>query len=209
VGRVSITGPRIRALRSSRSFRIGGRLLDFSGRPISAAAVFLQSRGFFPKLQAAGGSWTSLGSVTTDKTGAFRARIPAGPSRSIKVTYGYGASATVAEADFTVPAAIDLRAQRTRVRNGNSGVFKGRVGGPIPSGGVFVALEVREPNRWVPVATTRRWVKTSNTGTFALAYRFLRTFRPATYRFRVVADEDSAFQYRRGTSRAVNVHVRP
>ena len=88
-------------------------------------------------------------------------------------------------------------------------MFRGRVAGPIPSGGVFVALEVREPNRWVPVATTRRWVKTSNTGTFTLAYRFLRTFQPATYRFRVVADEDSAFQYRRGTSRTLNVHVRP
>jgi hypothetical protein len=208
-GRMSITGPRVRALRTSRSFRIAGRLLDAAGKPLSGAAVLIQSRGFFPKSQTGGGYWTSLGSTTTDRDGVFRARIPAGPSRSIKVTYGYGASATVAQADFTVPAAIELHADRTHVRNGSSGVFKGRVAGPIPSGGVFVALEVREPNRWVPVATTRRWVKTSSTGTFTLAYRFLRTFQPATYRFRVVADEDSAFQYRRGTSRAINFHVRP
>ena len=30
---------------------IAGRLLDVGGKPISGAAVFLQSRGFFPKLQ--------------------------------------------------------------------------------------------------------------------------------------------------------------
>jgi hypothetical protein len=209
VGHISISRPRARGLRSSGSFTIQGRLLDVAGTPLPRAVVFIQSRSYFPKLQAAGRPWTSLGSSTTDKEGTFRAHIPAGPSRSIKVTYGYGASAAVAQAEFTVPATVDLRAERTRVRNGRSAVFRGRVAGPIPSGGVFVALEVREPNRWVPVATTRRWVKTSNTGTFTLAYRFLRTFQPATYRFRVVADEDSAFQYRRGTSRALTVHVRP
>ena len=59
------------------------------------------------------------------------------------------------------------------------------------------------------MATTRRLVRTSDSGTFKLAYRFLKTFRPATYRFRVVADEDSAFLYARGASRSINVHVRP
>jgi hypothetical protein len=209
LAQLSLRGPRLRALPAARSFRIAGQLLDLRGHPLPGAAIFVQSRVFLPKLQAGGGSWTGLGSTMTDKAGVFRMRIPAGPSRSIKMTYGYGVSAVTAQADFTVPAAIDLRAERTRVRNGSSGVFKGRVAGPIPSGGVFVALEVREGNRWVPVATTRRWVKTSSFGTFTLAYRFLRTFQPATYRFRVVADEDSAFQYRRGTSRAINVHVRP
>jgi hypothetical protein len=208
-GQISISRPRAGGLRSSRSFTITGRMLDVAGRPLPQAVVFVQSRSYFPKLHAAGGSWTSFGSTTTDKDGTFHARIPAGPSRSIKVTYGYGASASDAQVDFTVPAAVDLRAERTRVRNGSSAVFRGRVASPIPSGGVFVALEVREPKRWVPVATTRRWVKTSGTGSFTLAYRFLRTFHPATYRFRVVADEDSAFQYRRGTSRTINVHVRP
>ena len=108
-----------------------------------------------------------------------------------------------------VPAQVTVRPNRTRIRNGKSVVLSGRVAGPIPAGGVLVAMEVREPGRWIPVATTRRWVRTRASGTFTLSYRFLRTFRPATYRFRIVADEDSAFQYGRGASRAVNIHVRP
>ena len=107
-----------------------------------------------------------------------------------------------AQTDVIVPAQVTVRAKRTRIRNGRSAVLSGRVAGPIPHGGVLVAMEVREPNRSVPVATTRRWVRTRTSGTFTLSYRFLRTFRPTTYRFRVVADEDSAFQYGRGASRA-------
>jgi hypothetical protein len=72
-----------------------------------------------------------------------------------------------------------------------------------------VGMEVREPGRWIPVATTRRWVRTRASGTFTLSYRFLKTFRPARYRFRVVADEDSAFPYGRGASRSIDVRVRP
>ena len=88
-------------------------------------------------------------------------------------------------------------------------VFTGRVSAPVPTGGLPVSLEAREPGRWVPVATTRRRVRTNSKGAFALRYRFTRTFSPATYRFRVVSDEDSAYPYSRGASRSVTVRVRP
>ena len=119
------------------------------------------------------------------------------------------APAALAETNVTAPARVIVRARRTRVRNGRSVTLRGRVSGPIPRGGVRVALEVREPSRWIPVATTRRLVRTSNSGSFTLAYRFRKTFRPATYRFRVVANEDSGFPYSRGASRPIDVHVRP
>ena len=104
---------------------------------------------------------------------------------------------------------MTARARRARVRNRHSAVFRGRVAGPLPPGGVLVALEAREPRRWVPVATTRRWVRTNAAGEFSLRYRFTRTFSPTTYRFRVVVGEDSAFQYTRGVSRTLSVRVRP
>jgi hypothetical protein len=88
-------------------------------------------------------------------------------------------------------------------------VFDGGVAGPIPGGGLLVSLEAREPDRWVPAATTQRRVRTSASGRFTLRYHFRRTFSPTNYRFRIVADEDSAFPYARGVSRSITIRVRP
>lgn len=209
---LSITGPSARRLSSSAAFRLSGRLLDLAGAPIANAIVDIHTRPFFPAAGAATGDWTALGSAMTDPDGVFRAQIPGGASRSIQVTYASGRRDTapaVVQTNVAIAASITAKARSTRVRNRRSVVIRGRVAGPIPRGGVAVALEVREPDRWIPVATTRRLVRTSDSGGFVLAYRFLKTFRPATYRFRVVADEDSAFPYARGASRSIDIHVRP
>jgi hypothetical protein len=210
---LTLTGPSVRRLPSAGAFRLAGRLLDLEGNPIPRAIVTIQTRPYFPKSGATTDAWTPLGSAMTDADGQFLAQIPAGASRSIVASYRPGAAdqppAAVAETNAVAPASVVARPNRTRVRNGRSVVLRGRVAGPIPHGGVRVALEVREPSRWIPVATTRRLVRTSNTGSFTLGYRFRKTFRRATYRFRVVANEDSGFAYSRGASRAIDVHVRP
>jgi hypothetical protein len=212
LAQLTLTGPAVRRLPSAGAFRLGGRLLDLDGNPIPQAIVTIQTRTYFPKSGATTGAWAPLGSAITDADGQFFAQIPAGASRSILVGYRPGAAdqppAAVAETNVVAPARIVVRAKRTRVRNGESVILRGRVAGPIPRGGVRVALEVREPSRWIPVATTRRLVRTSNSGSFQLAYRFRKTFRPATYRFRVVANEDSGFPFSRGASRPIDVHVR-
>jgi hypothetical protein len=173
----------------------------------------IRVRSLLPKAGIAIGAWTDAGHVITDTDGRFQARIPAGASRSILVTYRAFASdvdpSATATANLVVPARITVRARRSLVRNGRSVVFRGRVADPLPPGGVSVALEVRDGARWVPVATTRRLVRTTGSGSFTLAYRFRRTFRPSRYLFRVVADEDSAFQYARGASRSIAIRVRP
>ena len=210
---LSITSPGARPLSSLTAFRLTGRLLDLAGNPVANGIVAIETRPYFPNAGTATGDWTPLGSAMTDAGGEFRAQIPGGPSRSVQVIYGAGrrglAPAAVAQANVAVAASITARPRRSRVRNRRSVVIQGRVAGPIPRGGVAVALEVREPDRWIPVATTQRLVRTSDSGAFRLAYRFLKTFRPATYRFRVVADEDSAFPYARGASRPIDIHVRP
>jgi hypothetical protein len=213
LAQLTLTGPAVRRLPSAGAFRLGGRLLDLDGNPIPQAIVTIQTRPYFPKSGATTGAWALLGSAITDADGQFFAQIPAGASRSIHVAYRTGAAdqppAAVAETNAVAPASVVVRARRTRIRNGRSVILRGRVAGPIPRGGVRVALEVREPSRWIPVATTHRLVRTSNSGSFALAYRFRKTFRSATYRFRVVANEDSGFPYSRGASRSIDIHVRP
>jgi hypothetical protein len=210
---LTITAPGRRRLPSAGAFRLAGRLRDTDGRPVAAATLSISSRPYSPRAGAPFGPWTPVGEVVTDGDGVYRARIPKGASRSLLVTYkahpdDAGPSGT-AQIDLNAPAQVTIRAKRARLRNGQTAVIRGRVAGPIPEGGVLVGLEAREPGRWVPVATSRRWVRTRPSGTFTLSYRFRRTFRPTTYRFRVVADEDSAFQYGRGASRAISIRVRP
>jgi hypothetical protein len=208
-----ITVPGNRSLSSSGPFRIAGRLLDSNSLPIVGATLTVETRPHFPKSGTSPGEWQTLGDVVTDAKGVYRGRVPEGASRSIRVTYlaapGDGSPSATAVTDVVIPAQVTARTVRARVRNGKSAVFRGRVAGPIPDGGVLVALEAREPGRWVPVATTRRWVRTTASGTFTLRYRFRRTFSPTLYRFRVVVGEDSAFQYSRGASRTLSVRVRP
>jgi hypothetical protein len=194
---------------TARAARLDGRLLDAEANPIAGGRVVVESREYLPKSHTSRGGWTDLGAVVTNARGEFSIRIPKGPSRTLRASYVASDAEAVASTDLVVPAQITVRALRTRVRNGKSVVFRGRVVGPIPAGGLPVSLEAHEPGRWVPVATTRRRVRTSATGRFTLRYRFRRTFRPTNYRFRVVTDEDSAFPYTRGTSRSMTIRVRP
>lgn len=213
VAQIRITVPGTSRLPSSGPFRLAGRLRDAESNPISGATLSVQSRPYLPKADVTAGEWVTVGTAVTDAKGVFRARLPAGPSRAIRVTYqAYGNDShpsAIATAEVAVPAQVSVTVKRSRIRNGSSAIVRGRVAGPLPSGGALVGLEAREPGRWVPVATTRRWVKTSPTGAFTLRYRFRRTFTPTTYRFRVVVSEDSDFQYARGVSRSISVRVRP
>ncbi len=206
-----LTGPDPRTVAGNAASRVSGQLTDVDGKPVAGAVLTVRTRPFLPKPAVATGDWQVLGEVTTGADGTFSARLPAGGSRTVQVLRGAGdgLAAVATETNVVVPAHVTAKARRTRIRNGQSAVFTGTVRGPIPAGGVLVALEVREPGRWIPVATTRRWVRTSASGRFKLAYRFRRTFQTSTYRFRVVAAEDSAFSYSRGVSRTIDVRVKP
>lgn len=208
---IRIAGAVRRTAKAGEPIRLRGSLTEVDGRPLPSVSLTVRSRPFLPKPGVATGDWTVLGHVTTGADGSYSVRIPAGTSRTVQVMResGEGIAEAAASTDVAIPASVSARARSTRIRNGQSAVFTGQVTGPIPSGGVLVVLEVREPGRWIPVATTRRWVRTSASGRFRLAYRFRRTFQPATYRFRVAAVDDSAFAYTRGVSRTIDVRVKP
>jgi hypothetical protein len=211
--RLRITVPGRPRLRSAGPFRLAGRLVNADSQPITGASLTIRSRPFLPKSGTAIGSWTDAGTVITDAKGVFRARMRSGASRMLQVSYRHDLMepepAAIALTKVVVPARVQIRSLRSRVRNGRSAVFRGQVAGPIPRGGVLVALEVRQRGRWISVPTARRWVRTTRAGRFTLSYRFMNTFSPSVYRFRAVAGEDSAFQYARGVSRTVAVRVRP
>ena len=78
-------------------------------------------------------------------------------------------------------AKITLGVGPKRIRNGQRAGFRGRVtGGGEPVPDVIVALEARVGRRWVNFRTLRSGPE----GIFETLYRFTRTYRTRTYRFR-------------------------
>jgi len=211
--RIRLDAPRAASVKSGRGFSLTGIVVDADSHPVGAGVVKVESRPYLPQSDDSTGEWSEVGNAVTNANGVFRLQVPAGASRTLRAIYvstqDGTPSTTTSERDVVVPAQVKAHAQRARVRNGQAVDIRGRVAGPLPQGGVLVALEVLQDRKWIPVATTRRWVRTSSTGRFSLSYRFRRTFEPMTYRFRVVAGEDSSFQYSRGASSSVDVRVRP
>jgi hypothetical protein len=203
--RIAIDGKGIKRLSTARTVRLTGRLTGPDGQPVPAATVIAETRNVIPKSGFVSGPRTPLTTSLTDADGRFGVLVPKGASRAVVLRY----EGTTTQVNVLVPAQISARPVRRRLRNGERVTIRGRVAGPIPDGGAPIALEARNRGSWVPVATTRRLVKTSNSGHFTLSYRFLRTYAATSYRFRVVADEDSSFPYTRGASRTIRVHVRP
>lgn len=78
-------------------------------------------------------------------------------------------------------ARVTLGAGPKKIRNGQRAGFRGRVtGGGQPVPDVIVALEARVGRRWVNFRTLRSGPE----GVFQTLYRFTRTRRTRTYRFR-------------------------
>jgi hypothetical protein len=210
---LNLAGASTRRVRRSGPVWVSGRVRDMVGNPIPRAVVTLYSRTYLPKARKTTGDWTPAGTVTANEAGVFRARVTRGPSRALLLSYRFNPGdpmpAATTVTNLVMPARVTARPARSRVRNGGLMTVGGRVAGPIPSGGVLVRLEANDGRRWVPVATTRRSVRTAPTGAYRLSYRFRSTFEPITYRFRVVVDEDSDFPYSRGSSSPVAVRVSP
>lgn len=76
---------------------------------------------------------------------------------------------------------VTLQRSARAVRNGRSVVFSGRaIDGGLPAANALVALQARVGRRWV----TFKLMRTDALGNYRSRYRFKRTFRNTTYRFR-------------------------
>ncbi|MBE2319132.1 hypothetical protein DVA67_024365 [Solirubrobacter sp. CPCC 204708] len=122
-----------------------------------------------------------------------------GPSRVYRIRYG--ASEAIAEVNVRAP--LRLRATPSKTRNGRSVKFRGSIPGATAPG-VRVELQARAGRKWVPFRTAalRR-------GRFAASYRFTNTSVRTRYRFRAVVRADPDLPYAPGTSKIVEVLVRP
>ena len=189
-----------------KSARLRGRLLSSGGQPIQGARLEVASR----ILAGNRGFRTITGAkVVTGANGGFSYRVPKGASRQVRIAYrAYSRDATFAAQrlfSLRTRAGVRLSVSPSRVRSGGRIRFRGNLrGGPKPRAGVLVVLQAREGGRWRSFRTVRTLRKG---GRFSTRYRFRRTGRPATFRFRALVRKQIGYAYSTGASPSRRVRV--
>ncbi|HWT94623.1 MAG TPA: carboxypeptidase-like regulatory domain-containing protein, partial [Solirubrobacteraceae bacterium] len=186
---------------------IRGTLADESGRPVAGATLTVTSR-----VRRTGAKPQRKAPVTTNARGEFTLTVPKGPSRDL--TFGYRAFTAATDLTATktvtvlVASKLTLKATPRRLRNRQRVRFSGTVQGkPTAKHGPLVDLQVLVDGTWR--SFLKGAVRADRNGRFTASYRFLRTTRPATYTFRAVARQDSAYPYVANASPRITVRVRP
>jgi hypothetical protein len=195
------SGATLRAHLNRRRERaaVSGRLLDSGGDGVAGARVCVAARD---RLDAA--VERVLASPITAPDGRFRARVPPGPNREVRIAY-WPTDASVLERylDLRVRAHPRLAVRPLRpIRNGNRAHFRVRLPGPAP-GHRDLRLQVRSGHRWLELRAGR----TNRRGIYRARYRFHATTGRRTYAFRAVVRKQAGYPYESGRSRVRRVTV--
>ena len=194
--RVTVLAPSGRA-RFGRSVRIGGRLRNAEGDPISGARVLVYSR-------TATTAERLVGVTGTDAAGRYLFNARASSSRTFRFLYeGTGLLLPAQdEVRLSVPAASSISVNRRRLRNGGSVAFRGRL--KAPSAAKLIELQVRLSGRYQTFKTTR----TGGDGRWAVRYKFRRSCGLVRYVFRARIPAEATYPFAIGRTRRVAVRVR-
>jgi len=199
--RHSATRKRARTIGFRTQPTITGKLVDEAGRPIAAAAIDVLVRE-----RRTGAPTTRIATTPTGADGAFRVRLPSGPSRTITVQYtafsGDTTPAASAKLSALVRARVSASISPRRPRVGQLLHLTGRLG-YLRRAHVDVAIQARDGRVWRTVDV----VKTRADGRFTWPYRF-RTATSAgrTFLFRARVNTAS-YPFAARSSAPVTVRV--
>ena len=189
-------------VRNGRAVSLRGRLTTPAGAPIAGAALQATAT-----IRRRGATALPAGATTTNARGRFTLRLPAGPSRNVRLLAP--ATGEVLPAARTVsvrvPASSTIRASRHVVGAGTRVTFSGRIrraGQPLPPRGLVVVLQGRTSGVWQTFADTR----TTRAGRWKASYRFRG--RPGTYPVRLRIRRANTFPFELGHSPTTTVRVR-
>lgn len=191
---------RHRRLARGRHPSLAGRLTGDGGEPLPGAKVCVAST---PRVD--GASERVLATPTTDARGRFDARLPARPSREIRVAY-WPDSEHVTERylRMRVPASPRLRVRPSRtLHNGERVRFRISLPGPAAQHRE-VSLRARAGGRWLRIRSGH----TNDRGRWLGHYRFHSTTGERTYRFRAFVPRQPGYPYEGGRSAVRRVRVR-
>ena len=189
-------------VRNGRAASVRGRLTTPAGAPL--AGVALQST---VAIRRGGATAQPGGGATTDARGRFTLRLPAGPSRNVRLLVPATGEVLPAARNVSVrvPASSTIRASRHVVGAGTRVTFSGRIrraGQPLPLRGLVVVLQGRAGGVWQTFADTR----TTRAGRWKASYRFRG--QPGTYPVRLRIRRANTFPFELGYSPTTSVRVR-
>jgi hypothetical protein len=178
---------------------VAGRLLDSGGWGVSGARVCVATR-----VRLKGVAERVAVAPLTDPDGHFRAPLPSGPSREVRVAYWPSTSGAVERyLHLEVPARPRLRLRFGHpVHNGDRVRFRVRLPGPAHARR-RVRIQVRVGGRWLDL----RHGLTGKRGIYRARYRFHATTGRRTYAFRAVVPKQRGYPYEAGRSQVQRVAV--
>jgi hypothetical protein len=189
--------------------RLGGRLVNRAGHPLSGAKVLVYSQLVEGK-EPVDGTEELEDAITTDSDGRFVYPVEARSSHQFRFVYEGTATILPVEdrATLLVKATSTFKVTADHVLNGDSVTFSGRVRGrPLPARGKLVELQVRySTGEWQTFRTIR---SDPTDGTWSKVYFFRRTCGGVVrYPLRVHLPGEGGFPLEPGNSHALAVWVR-
>jgi hypothetical protein len=144
--------------------------------------------------------------LRTDRRGRVEVRLPARPSRTVRVSFAGDALLLPARGSASVrtPARARVRAKPRTVPAGGAVRFAGRLrGGHVPRAGKLVELQARVGAGWRTFATMR----SDRHGRFHHVHRFTSVSGGRTYWFRLRIPREAAYPFERATTSPLTVRV--
>jgi hypothetical protein len=187
--------------------RLGGRLVNSAGHPLSGAKILVYSQLLEGK-EPVDGTEELEGTVTTDADGRFVYPVEARSSRQFRFLYEGTATILPVEdqATLRVKATSTFSVSADHVLNGDSVTFSGRVRGrPLPAKGKLVELQVEYPTgEW----QTFRTIRSDADGTWSKVYFFRRSCGVTRWPLRVYLPSEGGYPLVPGVSHQLTVRVR-
>jgi hypothetical protein len=182
------------AVPSDQPVTVTGGLTDAAGHPVRGAQVCVATRIDTTE----GPPERVIATPATDNEGRFQVRLPAGPSREVRVAHWQGAHEVIEHfLDLRAKAIPRLSLNPSRgLTNGDSVRFEVRI--PSPSeANRRVAIQARGTGKWIRIAGGR----TDRGGRWSGKYRFQHTTGTRRYAFRAVIRRQPGYPYQPGHSK--------
>jgi len=185
---------------SNATATVIGKLTDAGGSPVRDAKVCIATR----VATTEGPPERVISTPTTSSKGSFRTRLPAGPSREVRVAHWYGPhEVTERFLDLNAKAVPRLSVSPDQVHNGETIRFEVRIPGPAQANR-RIAVQARGTGKWIRIDGGR----TDRGGRWSGNYRFKRTTTTRTYGFRATIRRQPGYPYAPGHSKTKRVTVK-
>lgn len=187
-------------IRSDEPTTLVGSLADAGGQPVRNAEICVATRVDVTE----GPPERVIATPTTGPEGRFQVRLPAGPSREVRVAHWRGAHDVIERfLELRARAIPRLALSPSRgLSNGDTLRFDVRIPGPAEAQR-RVAIQARGTGKWIRIEGGR----TDRGGRWSGRYRFTNTTQTRTYAFRAVIRQQPGYPYEPGKSKTRKVTV--